>query len=763
MNGNQQNDLVPDRRSLFTWAASALLFYALASGAIIAWMPFGPHAQYTILVHTIVGVASLLPLVGIVCLHWRRWHGHASGAAALISLAAITVLGLCLLSGLAITAQAAGSDSVHDLLQPLHAVSSIALGALLLAHLAPVFLRYRGKTATPHRARHYQILWIAAIVTAVPFGVTQWLSSSQSPATHFQAFVDDYDWRYGDDRPFWPSRAAIEMSPWRAALDESLAMHLGAERFEQFRALVAELPHSDGGYITRARKALQALAPDASARDAVDRSLASAAAALKESGAISTAAMTGDEGCGYSDCHEQIYAEWQPSAHGFAAIDFLYRDVQELLAESRSVAETRSCAGCHDPVALLGGERNGESIAGDDLVIHEGISCVVCHSISETDTLGNGGYTMRVPQRYLFADEVGAGGFWNRFLIRGYPEQHVRTFQRPLYKESEYCAACHKQVLTPGSNTPIGFAQDQNEYDSWREGHWYDEDDPDKTIKCRECHMPLVDSEDPASGDDVDAYRTSDDKKHRSHRMLGSNMYIPVVQEIEGGEEQSEATISWLRGDIEIPEIAGKWTTGAVVDMTIVAPDQIAPGELVDLRIILHNNKTGHDFPAGPLDLLESWVEITVTDNLGRRLMHLGDPDGDHPTIDAPIVYKADWYDEQGMPVERHNLWDVVGASYTRQIESGGADIVEVPFRCPAIARPRLSGSASEEGSGERRSDVVFSIDNEAVTQLTVEARLLYRKANPEFLRMIYGLERTIDAPIIELNSARHTIRVAAD
>lgn len=471
---------------------------------------------------------------------------------------------------------------------------------------------------------------------------------------------------------------------------------------------------------------------------------------LAQHGAIRPEPLLGSESCGSGGCHDDIYTEWVPSAHGFAAFDPLFVDVQQALAETGGAADTRACAGCHDPVTLLSGARDGSSISGDHLTMKEGVSCLVCHSIAETDTKGNGGYVLRIPERYLFAGEDGAGNFWNHFLIRSYPEQHVETFARPLYEESEFCAACHKQTGNLGEDTPIGLAQEQNEYDSWRAGHWYNEDEPDKTISCRDCHMPLVAGADPVDGD-----------QHRSHRTLGSNMYVPAVLDLPGGKEQAAQTIMWLRGEIDIPEIADRWVDGPVVAMSIVAPDEIESGELVNVTLVLHNNKTGHDFPAGPLDILASWIELKVEDNLGRTLVHLGDPEGDKPTLDAPIVYKADWYDKRGLPVERHNIWEVVGSSYKHALESGGVESVDVAFRCPVIARPKISDSVSEQGPGERRSDVVFSIENEAVTELTVTARLLYRKANPEFIARTYGLESAIEAPIIELNVATHTVSVS--
>ena len=104
-----------------------------------------------------------------------------------------------------------------------------------------------------------------------------------------------------------------------------------------------------------------------------------------------------------------------------------------------------------------------------------------------------------------------------------------------------------------------------------------------------------------------------------------------------------------------------------------------------------------------------------------------------------------------------------MGASYKRTIRSGGSDVVDVPFRCPGISRPRLSRSASQDTPGERKSDIVFAINNAGLTELNVTARLLFRKANPEFLGKVYDVEEVPDAPIVEIVRATHTIRVKGE
>ena len=534
---------------------------------------------------------------------------------------------------------------------------------------------------------------------------------------------------------------------------------MGPEHTKDFEATLRG--PQDAGLRAQAAELVSALELDPEAASAIDALVERAIVEQKETGSLKPSALAGSATCGNSGCHASIYNEWRASAHGFAAEDILFLQVQDLLIEEKGVAESRACAGCHDPAALLGGTRYGAASDGRELPIFEANSCITCHSTVETDTNGNGGYVIQAPERYLFEErDSGFTGLAAKFLIRAYPEKHVAEYKRPLYKTSEFCAACHKQVPPPGEATTAGLAQEQNEYDSWRSGRYFHGDNHPDTIECLECHMPLVDSDDPARGDDVDSYRSPDDGKHRSHRVLASNMYIPATMDIPGGEEQAELTIKWLRGEIEVPEIADKWTTGPTVEMRIDAPERIQAGDLVNIQLHLHNNKTGHDFPAGPLDVLESWIELTVEDNLGNTLMELGADRSISPSIDAPVVYKADWYDSQGLPVERHNLWDVVGASYKRTIRSGGSDVVDVPFRCPGIARPRLSESASQDTPGERKSDVVFAINNDEFTELRVTARLLFRKANPEFLAKVYDVEEVPEAPIVEIVRATHTIRV---
>ena len=757
--GPTNDEVVIDYRSFLTWIATSVVAYSLLSGMMVTLLPFGVYVQYSIIVHSIVGVVALVPLAVAVYLHWQRRKFDAPPPIARAALLAIAALVLCVLTGLVITAMALFGTWVPSWIDTVHLVSALVLGTLIAVHLAPIVARYGNTAASPRRAPRKRFVSTGLGVILVLFAITGFLSQAQTPPEQFQAFSEGYNWPHGDDRAFWPSRAAIANTPWLDQFLDGVGDVVDAPHAEAFEETLRG--PQDAGLRIQTAELVTALELDSDAASAIDALVEKAVLAQKETGSLKPAALSGSATCGSSGCHEAIYNEWRASAHGFAAEDVLFLQVQRLLIEEKGIAESRACAGCHDPAALLGGLRHEALAAEAEMPIFEANSCITCHSTVATDTNGNGGYVIQAPERYLFDDrESGFPALAAKFLIRAYPDKHVAEYKRPLYKTSEFCAACHKQVPAPGEATTAGLAQEQNEYDSWKSGRFFHGENHPDTVECRECHMPLVDSNDPARGDDVDSYRSPGDGKHRSHRVLASNMYIPATMDIPGGAEQAELTVQWLRGEIEVPEIAHKWTTGPTVEMRIDAPEQISAGDLVNIKLHLHNNKTGHDFPAGPLDVLESWIELTVEDNLGNTLMELGADRTISPSIDAPVVYKADWYDSQGLPVERHNLWDVVGASYKRVIRSGGSDVVDVPFRCPGIARPRLSQSASQDTPGERKSDVVFAINNAELNELNVTARLLFRKANPEFLAKVYDVAEVPEAPVVEIVRATHTIRV---
>jgi hypothetical protein len=754
----------PTRGSLTSRIAMGLLIYGLLSGLGIRYMDFGVTVQLSVIVHTLVGLLGLLPLLWFAVQHWRCRHYSGIDYFQITANVALLVLLFCLFSGLVLAWQAGFRDRIDYDWRSAHLVTSLLVFGLLGGHLLFQAGGVSGKWTTETRSNHLGYWVIPITIVALLFVGTWGWSLTRTTVPSEIAFPEDYDWQFGDDRPFAPSLASLSDPSWQKNMLASLAPLVGPDGIEGVQDVLENGFAEEVGPIHRVQTALDELNLPPSSLPEVAKIVDQARMEMRSGGALNPAALEGSKSCGVAGCHEAIYREWQPSAHGFSAIDEVFLEVQAMMARERTPSHTRWCAGCHDPVSLFSGARDGNLFTASNLGTHEGTSCLICHSIVDTDSAGNGAYVVKPPERYQFElDQGGFADFLSQFLIRAYPDHHIATFKRPLYKEATFCAACHKQAPGPELSTASGLTQEKSEYDSWVESRWYHPDDSSRHISCRECHMPLLDTPEPASGDTVDSYRNEDDGKHRSHRFLASNSYIPISQNLEGGKEHAELTTAWLRGEIDIPEIADKWTEGPVVKMELIVPETAAPGEMVNLQLKMSNNKTGHAFPAGPLDILESWVELTVTDDQDNIIARTGGETSDVPTQDSVVVFKADWYDKRGMPVERHNLWDVVGASYEHVLESGEDDVVNIPFRCPVLARPRVSGTASSDSDNARLTDVVMWTADSDVKELRVSARLLFRRANPDFLDKVYGLSSKAEAPIIELSRASGTIQITAE
>jgi hypothetical protein len=498
-----------------------------------------------------------------------------------------------------------------------------------------------------------------------------------------------------------------------------------------------------------------------------DRPFAPSLARTSTGSAFDARSLGGSESCGTSGCHEEILREWQVSAHRYSAMDVAFQTVQGVMAEQNGAESTRYCGGCHDPISLFSGAKN---VFNDDLTnlvgYQEGVSCIVCHAIRETDVKGNANYVVVQPERYMFElDEGERSRFFRDFLIRSYPRYHVETLQHRLFKSPEFCAACHKQFIDEEINQ-VGWVQLQNQYDNWRKSRWNEPGDPETTIECRECHMPLAESGDPASGDEADYNRTAGDERHRSHRFLAANQFMPLALQLEGAEEHVELTERWLQGELEIPEIAHKWRTGPAVPLELVVPDTVEAGEEVTLQALITNNKVGHDFPTGPLDIIQAWVEIEVTDQAGNVVFESGHRDARHFIEPGSFIFKAEPVDQYGELIDRHNLWEMVGVRYRRALFPGFSDRAEFAFSCPASMIPPREGE--EAGAPDQQTEAGAPLDQEVefavppgrVTSLHVTAKLMYRKADQFLLNFLFGEESGITAPVTVMSVDEKTIQV---
>ncbi len=661
--------------------AASILLCELISGLAITFGPFHPAIEWGLLLHTAVGLLTIAPLAWYFVRHWHDYSGQALSDVLLLGYVGLASLAVCVVSGLAVTWQGLLGTHTTALLRYIHLISTLMALAASVPHVVISWLRRRGSEFTRPAAG-----WLAQ--SLIVFGAGAFLAAgltvSYSGTKYRNEFPPDYNYLYGENRPFAPSLART----------------------------------STGG-------------------------------------AFDARSLAGSATCGSSGCHTQIYDEWKPSAHRYAAMDPIFQGIQNVMAKQNGPESTRYCGGCHDPISLFSGTKNifVEKLTGLD-GYNEGISCVACHSIQKTDIQGNANYTITQLGEYLWqwSEPRTAATVARNFLIRTWPSQHNRLSKR-MYKKPEYCAACHKQFIDQEVNR-VGWVQLQNQYDNWAASHWNKKGDARATVECRECHMPLVASTDPGAGDSTDYNRDPGDRKHRSHRFLAANNLVPALLHLDGADKHVELTERWLRGQIQIPEIQKKWADGAVVKLRIETASKIAPGRKLPIRVILISNKVGHDYPTGPLDMIQSWVELRVEDDRGRTVFSSGQRDERNFLQPGTFLFKAEPVDQYGNLIDRHNLWEMVGVRYRRSLFPGYSDTVEYNVLCPSggpQARQRDTRDVRE-----------YLLRPTGLGTLRISAVLHYRKIDQFLLNYVMGEKAGLTSPAVAIASATAQVSVAS-
>ena len=665
---------------------SGLLVFETLTGLMIYLLPFSLPVQFTVLLHTIAGLIFMVPYIWYQARHWHQYRRAPMTHVKLTGYLALVMTAVCIVSGVVLSFQAVFSSRISYAWDLVHLLATFAWMAFALPHVVGLVLRSRRLKDRAMMAAAGRFGWGVLGVTLGLFAAVGLWTYAYEPTVFQNTFPSDYQFIYGDDRPFAPSLAKTA---------------------------------TGGAYDARS--------------------------------------LSGSQGCGTAGCHEEILREWEPSAHRYAALDVAFQTVQKVMADQNGPESTRYCGGCHDPISLFSGTKR---LFTEDLTAQagyqEGVSCLACHAIQKTDVQGNANYTISQPKRYAYELKEGeTARFLRDFLIRSYPRYHIESLGRRLFKSPEFCAACHKQFVDQEINQ-VGWVQLQNQYDNWRKSRWNSPGDPAKTIECRECHMPLVsNSEDPAAGDALDYNRQTGDNKHRSHRFLGANQFIPALQDLPGGDEHVALTEQWLRGEIQIPEIADKWEAGPAVPIDLVLPERAVPGSPVNLRVMITSNKVGHDFPTGPLDIIQAWVELVVEDDAGNVVYQSGTLDKEHFIAPGSFIFKAEAVDQYGNLIDRHNLWEMVGVRFKRTLFPGFADMAEFSFSCPANL-----GTAEQSLPPEQTFQ--FEMPQQSTGKLHVRAKLQYRKIDQYLLNFLMRKEANMTAPVTTLSEDAGTIEVAS-
>lgn len=430
-------------------------------------------------------------------------------------------------------------------------------------------------------------------------------------------------------------------------------------------------------------------------------------------------------------CHTDIYNQWNSSAHRFSSFNNQwYRKSVEYMQDMVGTRPSKWCAGCHDHAVFFNGRFDRpikEQI--DTPEAQAGLSCTSCHAITHVkSTMGQGDFIVEYPPLH---DLAVSKNKWLRsahdWLLYVDPQPHRNTFIKPFHREQtpEFCASCHKVHLDVPVNDYRWF-RGFNDYDNWQasgvsgEGarsFYY----PAKPQKCADCHMPLVDSNDPAAKNG----------KVRSHRFPAANTALPYVN---GDREQLRVVQDFLRdGQVSIdifglvreeeprvspsprplptdePRLSSTFAIGEEsthfgaeqgylsVPAEVVAPlDQldvsVRRGDSVRVEVVVRTRKVGHFFPGGTVDAFDVWVELEAADEKGRKLFHSGMVgDGGKGLVEPGAhFYRSLLLDERGNVINKRNAWAARSVAYVRLIPPGAADTVHYRLLVPEDAGNRV-------------------------------------------------------------------------
>jgi len=621
------------------------------------------------------------------------------------------LLGFVIASGLAI--RLLPFSGFAQILVLFHTVAGIAAAVVFPIWLLSHWLGARQAPRRPRKVSAYIGFWLLASCSVAGFVVT-WQALFRLYMSHGWAQFH-----------LWTCAAAIPFLAYHLVPESRTAdSQPGRRRMWKWVAAVFAVPIALSGMLAALGATRQ---PDIRpSRVSSSNPFAPSNAATENGRPLPVAHLANSESCGEAGCHTAIYNEWRANAHRWSAQDQFFQTVRSVMTELHGRTVTEKCAACHEPVSLLSGHKD-PTLGSHALGYREGDSCVICHAVRKVDERGIGSYVLRVPRHYLYdGSTTPLARQVNHFLIRAYPAQHSHDYSLAPVRQPESCAPCHKEYdVIVARQGPV---QVETQFDDWKQGKWNRESDPHKRLHCQQCHMYYVAD---ALADPYDL-KVGLGRKHRNHFFAAANQFMPEALGSPDAASQIQRVSEWLQGWRIVPEIQPTWPRGPVIALKINAPAAAARGSQVRLAAVLTNNKAGHGFPTGPLNIVRAWLELTVRDAAGKEIFHSGLLDAAQHIESGSYVLKPLAIDLHDRMLMEPDLWHPNGPRYRPAILPGHSEACDYEFRVPPGARGPLA----------------------------VEARLRYRKANQFFMDSVYpGANRT--APITDVSSASASIRLA--
>jgi tetratricopeptide (TPR) repeat protein len=437
-------------------------------------------------------------------------------------------------------------------------------------------------------------------------------------------------------------------------------------------------------------------------------------------------------------CHQDIYKQWQGSAHHFSSFNNAwYRKSIEYMQDTIGVKSSKWCAGCHDPALLYSGMFDRPIREVEDTPAGQaGLGCMMCHSISQVkSTMGQADFFLEYPALHkMAASKNPIVVRLHDFLTELNPEPHRRVFLKPFMRTqtAEFCSTCHKVHLDVPVNN-YRWVRGFDDYDNWQasgvsfqgaRSFYY----PAKGQMCADCHMPLTKSADagniagsihshqfpaantalPTANHDasqlaatedfltkgavtVDIFAISPEKS--AAKVAGQEKAAPVAAAAAPGLQTTFAVGEEAESSIPVNSSRDSATPIALLTAPLNRTTAaVRRGDTYRVDVVVRTRKLGHFFPGGTVDAFDCWVELTATDDKGQTLFWSGrvTDEGKGPVDPGAHFYRSLQIDAHGNPINKRNAWATRSVVYVRLIPPGAADTIHYRVQIPPSAGDKI-------------------------------------------------------------------------
>jgi hypothetical protein len=315
-------------------------------------------------------------------------------------------------------------------------------------------------------------------------------------------------------------------------------------------------------------------------------------------------------------CHSARVSEFSTSMHSKAITDkvFLTKVGQAQAQAGKQIA--LFCKRCHTPIGNMTSDPSGTGAAA-----HEGVTCMFCHQVS--------GMTAGVPHN---VSQLLTPDLTRRAQIKGPQAPHPAVYSA-LHTSAEFCGGCHNV------DNPVTGVHLESTYTEWKNGPY-----AAQGVVCQDCHM---------SG--------------KPGKVVGPFSSTAA----DGGPQRNNIfSMSFAGANVGQGSPGAAELLKSAADVSVTAPDILAPGANATVTVTVTNKGAGHYLPTGLTEVRQMRLVVSARTATGA-VTQLGERVFGTVLKDAKGRYPAE-------------MWTAAGVQSDDRIPPKGSVDSAFSFKLPA-------------------------------------------------------------------------------